>query len=183
MFKSGQGSGKSGSFFFLTHDNKFMIKTISKGERNLMLRILDDYIDHHRQYPDSLIAKIFGIFTVKRAGMAPVTLCLMENTVQLKKEEMLQYKFDLKGSTYGRRTKGVVTSKTDRKDLDFLDLKKDKNSAKHLEIARINQHLIDILDRDTQFLRRHGLIDYSLLLAFELSTNQYEPEKLVKKRI
>ena len=52
---------------------------------------------------------------------------------------MLQYKFDLKGSTYnGRRTKGVVTSKTDRKDLDFLDLKNDKLSAKNLEIASIN---------------------------------------------
>ena len=71
--------------------------------------------------------------------MAPVVLCLMENTVQLKKDEMLQYKFDLKGSTYnGRRTKGVVTSKTDRKDLDFLDLKNDKLSAKNLEIASIN---------------------------------------------
>ena len=108
----------------------------------------------------------------------------MENTVQLKKEEMLQYKFDLKGSTYnGRRTKGVVTSKTDRKDLDFLDLKNDKLSAKNLEIASINQHLINILNRDIQFLRRHSLIDYSLLLAFELSTNRYEPEKLVEKRI
>ena len=81
VFKTGQGSGKSGSFFFLTHDKKFMIKTISKSELNLMLEILDDFIVHHRQYPDSLIAKIFGIFTVKRAGMAPVTLCLMENTV------------------------------------------------------------------------------------------------------
>ena len=97
---------------------------------------------------------------------------------------MLQYKFDLKGSTYyGRRTKGVVTSKTDRKDLDFLDLKNDSLSAKHLEIASINQHLINILDRDIKFLRRHSLIDYSLLLAFELSANRYEPEKLVEKRI
>ena len=139
VFKAGHGSGKSGSFFFLTHDKKFMIKTVSKSELDLMLSILDDFIVHHRQYPDSLIAKIFGVFTVKRAGIAPVILCLMENTVQLKKEEMLQYKFDLKGSTYyGRRTKGVVTSKTDRKDLDFLALKKDSLSAEHLKIARIN---------------------------------------------
>ena len=29
VFKAGEGSGKSGSFFFLTHDEKFMIKTIS----------------------------------------------------------------------------------------------------------------------------------------------------------
>ena len=29
VFKTGEGSGKSGSFFFLTHDKRFMIKTIS----------------------------------------------------------------------------------------------------------------------------------------------------------
>ena len=88
-----------------------------------MLSILPTYIEHHLKYPDSLIGKIFGVFTVKREGSSPVILCLMENTVQLKNSQMLRYKFDLKGSTLGRRTKGVVTSKTDRKDLDFLDLK------------------------------------------------------------
>jgi hypothetical protein len=40
----------------------------------------------------------------------------MENTVQLKNPKMLRYKFDLKGSTHGRKTTGLVTSKTDRKD-------------------------------------------------------------------
>ena len=29
----------------------------------------------------------------------------------------------------------------------------------------------------------HGLIDYSLLLAFELSMEKFKPEKLIKKRI
>lgn len=84
VFKSGVGSGKSGSFFFMTHDKRFMIKTISKSEVIIMMEILDSYIRHHLKYPDSLIAKIFGVFTVKREGMAPVMLCLMENTVQLK---------------------------------------------------------------------------------------------------
>ena len=124
VFKTGEGSGKSGSFFFLTHDKRFMIKTINVSEKKIMLKLLDSYISHHLKYPDSLISKIFGVFTIKREGMAPVILCLMENTVQLKSPKMLRYKFDLKGSTLGRRTKGVVTSKTDRKDLDFVDLKK-----------------------------------------------------------
>lgn len=57
----------------------------------------------------------------------------------LRDEKMLQYKFDLKGSTHGRRTKGIVTSKTDRKDLDFLELK--KSNREDLSIACINQHL------------------------------------------
>ena len=81
IFKAGEGSGKSGSFFFLTHDKKFMIKTINASELKIMLNILPSYIKHHLKYTDSLISKIFGVFTVRRQGMSPVILCLMENTV------------------------------------------------------------------------------------------------------
>ena len=35
VFKTGEGSGKSGSFFFLTHDKRFMIKTISETEKKI----------------------------------------------------------------------------------------------------------------------------------------------------
>ena len=94
---------------------------------------------------------------------------------------MLRYKFDLKGSSLGRRTKGVVTSKTDRKDLDFLDLK-EKDPDK-LRFAEINKHLATILKRDVWYLKNHGLIDYSLLLAVELSTEKFKPDELIEKRI
>ena len=144
-----------------------MIKTINSSEKEIMLKLLPSYLEHHLRYPDSLISKIFGVFTIKRAGMAPVILCLMENTVQLKSPKMLRYKFDLKGSTLGRITKGVVTSKTDRKDLDFIALK--KADPEKLSFAEINKHLIMILKRDVFYLRSKGLIDYSLLLAIELS--------------
>ena len=78
---TGEGSGKSGSFFFKTHDNRFMMKTISKSELEIMINILPSYIEHNKRYPDSLISKTFGVFTVKREGMDPVYLVLMENTV------------------------------------------------------------------------------------------------------
>ena len=139
VFKTSEGSGKSGSFFFLTHDERFMIKTVNSSEREIMLDMLPSYIEHNLKYPDSLISKIFGVFTVKREGMAPVILCLMENTVQLKSPKMLRYKFDLKGSTHNRMTKGVMTSKTDRKDLDFLELK--KKYPETMSFAPINKHL------------------------------------------
>ena len=66
---------------------------------------------------------------------------------------MLRYKFDLKGSTHGRRTKSsvVMTSKTDRKDLDFLDLKQKEKDK--LSFAEINKHLIIILKRDCFYLK------------------------------
>ena len=33
VFKAGQGAGKSGSFFFFSYDNKFIIKTLKGNEK------------------------------------------------------------------------------------------------------------------------------------------------------
>ena len=94
---------------------------------------------------------------------------------------MLRYKFDLKGSTAGRRVKGIVTSKTDRKDLDFLDLK--EKHPQRLGFNNINRHLVMILRRDVFYLRQRGLLDYSLLLAYELSQEKFSPAKIAQQRI
>ena len=164
----------------MTHDKRFMIKTIKKSELKIMLDILPHYIQHNLKYPDSLIGKIFGVFTVKREGSSPIYLALMENTTQYN-PSMLRYKFDLKGSTLGRKTKGVVTSKTDRKDLDWLELKEKK--TKLLEISAINKPIGKILRRDVNFLKNHGLIDYSLLLAIEISAEKFKPNKVMQDRL
>ena len=44
IFKAGESSGKSGSFFFFSKDNRFIIKTLKAGEKYLLFNILDDYI-------------------------------------------------------------------------------------------------------------------------------------------
>ena len=46
IFKSGQGAGKSGSFFFFSRDNKYIIKTMRGNEKKVLLRILDELIEH-----------------------------------------------------------------------------------------------------------------------------------------
>lgn len=46
VFKSGEGAGASGSFFFFSYDNKFIIKTLRGKEKEILLNMLDDYIDH-----------------------------------------------------------------------------------------------------------------------------------------
>ena len=81
MFKAGEGAGRSGSFFFHSHDGKFIIKTISKGELELLLRILPALSEHYKNNPDSLISKTFGAFTVKTDSTKEVHLVLMENTL------------------------------------------------------------------------------------------------------
>ena len=37
VFKAGEGAGKSGSFFFFSHDKKFIIKTMTDEELEEML--------------------------------------------------------------------------------------------------------------------------------------------------
>ena len=46
VFKAGQGAGLSGSFFFFSHDNKFLIKTVNELEMKILLGMLDDMISH-----------------------------------------------------------------------------------------------------------------------------------------
>ena len=46
MFQSGEGSGRSGSFFFTTEDKKFMIKTLRGEEKDVIIKSLDAYIKH-----------------------------------------------------------------------------------------------------------------------------------------
>ncbi|KAL2941361.1 Phosphatidylinositol 4-phosphate 5-kinase 1 [Bienertia sinuspersici] len=46
--------GKSGSFFYLTQDDRFMIKTVKKSEVKVLLRMLPSYYQHVCRYKNSL---------------------------------------------------------------------------------------------------------------------------------
>ncbi len=71
------------------------------------------------------MAKIFGAFTVEKAGMGLVHVMLMDNTMKIKNPKLLKHIFDLKGSTFQRATEcNEVNPGTVLKDLDFLNVKK-----------------------------------------------------------
>ena len=89
VFKSGEGAGRSGSFFFFSHDRKFIIKTMTQTELDLYLTKLAAFKDHFLSNENSLLAKIFGVFTITTEHMKDVHVMLMENTVQLKNPKNL----------------------------------------------------------------------------------------------
>lgn len=64
IFKAGEGAGRSGSFFFFSHDHKFIIKTMTDSELQLFLSRLPAFVQHHNTNKNSLLAKIMGVFTV-----------------------------------------------------------------------------------------------------------------------
>jgi 1-phosphatidylinositol-4-phosphate 5-kinase len=70
IFKAGEGAGRSGSFFFFSHDQKFVVKTMTKGELNLVKRMMPSYAAHLQANPDSLLSKILGIFTVEASSFS-----------------------------------------------------------------------------------------------------------------
>jgi hypothetical protein len=41
IFKAGEGSGNSGSFFFFSKDNKLLIKTINQKEKKVFINMFD----------------------------------------------------------------------------------------------------------------------------------------------
>ena len=78
IFRAGEGAGASGSFFFFSHDNQFLIKTMARSEMNVFIEMLDQYIKHIKgSYNRSLIARIYGIFTIKTNYFSDVDIMIM----------------------------------------------------------------------------------------------------------
>lgn len=57
-------AGKSQQFFFSSYDNKLIIKSIKGSELKTLLKILRNYFNHFQANPQSLIARIFGVFQI-----------------------------------------------------------------------------------------------------------------------
>ena len=105
IFKAGEGAGSSGSFFFFCHDNRFIIKTLQGREKVKLLSMLDKYIEHLRSTDNrSLLARIYGLFTIKTNYFVNVDIMIMQNTGNLFVKNNRTYSFDLKGSLIDRRT-------------------------------------------------------------------------------
>lgn len=167
VFQAGQGSGKSGSFFFFSHDRKFIIKTIKSDEKKIYLNKLGRFGDHlNTTNKNSLLGKIFGVFSVQTKYMAMVTVLLMENVTQYKNPNRLRYLFDLKGSMVNRETTGKIKSSTTLKDKNFLALKRKHPGLVNLK-PQDKAKIRESIRRDSKFLCDAGLMDYSLLLAIE----------------
>jgi hypothetical protein len=60
--KAGESTGKSGSFFFFSKDRKFIIKTMFNEELEIFMLSIDKYFRHVKNNPNSLIARIYGLY-------------------------------------------------------------------------------------------------------------------------
>lgn len=162
--------GKSGQFFFCSHDNKLIIKTLSTDELQIFLKNLEDYYNYLTTHKDSLITKIYGVYTFVRKDIDISNhVIIMRNIVNTSKKNII-VSYDLKGSTFDREVLKEMKSMKDKseayekkltlKDSDFL---KFENQIEI--IPYFKEKLIKTLKEDTHFFRKMGFMDYSLFLV------------------
>ncbi|KAF2291443.1 hypothetical protein GH714_024218 [Hevea brasiliensis] len=160
--------GKSGSFFYLTQDDRFMIKTVKKSEVKVLIRMLPSYYQHVCRYENSLVTKFFGVHCVKPIGAQKTRFIVMGNLFC--SEYRIHRRFDLKGSSHGRTTdkpEGEIDETTTLKDLDL-------NFVFRLQ-RNWYQELIKQINRDCEFLEAERIMDYSLLVGLHFrDDNNYD---------
>uniref|UniRef100_M1BKJ7 1-phosphatidylinositol-4-phosphate 5-kinase n=2 Tax=Solanum TaxID=4107 RepID=M1BKJ7_SOLTU len=152
--------GKSGSFFYLTNDDKYMIKTLKKAEVKVLLGMLPAYYNHVRAFENTLVTKFFGLHCVKLTGPAQkkVRFVIMGNLFCT--EYAIHRRFDLKGSSHGRvteKSESQIDSTTTLKDLDL-------NFIFRLQKVWFQEFCRQV-DRDCDFLEQERIMDYSLLVG------------------
>ncbi|OXB69719.1 UNVERIFIED_CONTAM: hypothetical protein H355_013729 [Colinus virginianus] len=111
--------GASGSLFYVTSDDEFIIKTVMHKEAEFLQKLLPGYYMNLNQNPRTLLPKFYGLYCVQSGGKN-IRVVVMNNI--LPRVVKMHLKFDLKGSTYKRRAskKEKEKSSPTYKDLDFI---------------------------------------------------------------
>ncbi|XP_065190959.1 phosphatidylinositol 4-phosphate 5-kinase type-1 alpha-like [Sycon ciliatum] len=154
--------GASGSIFYLTHDDEFIMKTVQRKESKFLQHLLPGYYMNLIQNKQTLLPKFFGLYCYENLfHRRSIRIVVMNNLLP----SCIAYheKYDLKGSTFKRfaspkeRTKKSPTLK----DLDFL-----KNHPDGLLLEpEVHISLMESIRRDTTLLESFAIMDYSMLLG------------------
>lgn len=156
--------GKSGSFFYVTQDDRFMIKTVKKSEVKVLLRMLPSYYQHVCRYENSLVTKFYGVHCVKPIGGQKTRFIVMGNLFC--SDYRIHRRFDLKGSSHGRSTDKPIEEIDETTTLKDLDL----NFVFRLQ-RNWYQELMKQIERDCEFLEAERIMDYSLLVGLHFRDN------------
>jgi len=157
-------AGKSGSFFYYSYDNKYVLKTISNSEFEFFKMILEDYYFFIKHNDNTLLQRFLGLHTMIFNDIK-MHFVIMNNCFNTNMK--INYKYDLKGSSYSRlsRDPNDVNYKNydfniPMKDLDF----EDRKECIYLESDQV-ESLVEQIKCDADFLSSKNINDYSLLVG------------------
>ncbi|XP_054600897.2 phosphatidylinositol-4-phosphate 5-kinase, type I, beta a [Nothobranchius furzeri] len=151
--------GASSSWFYLTSDDEFIIKTVQHKEAEFLQKLLPGYYMNLNQNPRTLLPKFYGLYCIQCGGVT-VRVVVMNNI--LPRAMQMHYKYDLKGSSYKRRASRKERAKASPtfKDLDFQEM----HEGLFFD-ADTYSALMKTLQRDCRVLESFKIMDYSLLLG------------------
>ncbi|KAJ6816378.1 phosphatidylinositol 4-phosphate 5-kinase 1-like [Iris pallida] len=156
--------GKSGSIFYLSQDERFVIKTLRKYELKILLKMLPKYYNHVGLHENTLVTKFFGLHRITIRDGRKVRFVVMGN--MFRTELHIHRRYDLKGSTQGRSTsKNSMNENTTLKDLDLP-------YVFHLDKSW-RESLFRQISLDCMFLESQCIIDYSMLLGLHFRAPEH----------
>eukprot|EP00294_Goniomonas_avonlea_P010972 CAMPEP_0114564336 /NCGR_PEP_ID=MMETSP0114-20121206/13659_1 /TAXON_ID=31324 /ORGANISM="Goniomonas sp, Strain m" /LENGTH=390 /DNA_ID=CAMNT_0001750383 /DNA_START=93 /DNA_END=1265 /DNA_ORIENTATION=+ len=169
--------GKSGSVFWQSPESNLLVKSVPRSELRTLLSMLPDYCQHMENERGSLLCKFVGCFTLRFLASLPglgsdshVDFVVMLNA--LPADLPMHSRFDLKGSTVGRtaHAEGAAPADVVRKDLDLPE-----TGGVFCIPAAARRTLLLLVEADSLFLERHGVMDYSLLVGVhEISSHGWD---------
>lgn len=161
--------GASGSIFYVTDDDEFVIKTVTHKEAEFLQKLLPGYYMNIVQNPRTLLPKFFGLYCY-HCNSKNIRLVIMNNLFPSWIE--IHEKFDLKGSTFKRQASPAERDKAlpTFKDLDFMEM--------HQNGIILTPDMYDALcktmERDCRVLESFKIMDYSLLIGIHILAKSSE---------
>jgi len=133
---------------------------VSSAEAEFLQKILPGLYENLKQNPQTLLTKYYGMFAYQ-AGQKKIRLVVMKNLFP--SGVKMHLKFDLKGSTHGRKASKKERAKKSPtfKDLDFLDMVPE---GFHIDPDTYTT-LMSTIEKDCSLLESNNNMDYSLLLG------------------
>ncbi|OAP60581.1 hypothetical protein AYL99_05583 [Fonsecaea erecta] len=163
--------GYSGSTFFNTRDNRFLIKSVPRRFEHSYFRddLMEPYVAHMESHPKSLLVRITdflgwrypsigGLF-----GIVPTYHLVMENLLHGQEEESDWQTFDLKPMSYFFPERDIAGGKLAS---EATKSKLADNFDDRMLLSREQaDEFFHLLEADTELLAQHNAVDYSLMLV------------------
>ncbi|KAF4016713.1 hypothetical protein G4228_007610 [Cervus hanglu yarkandensis] len=183
-------TSKSKASFFLSHDQRFFLKTLRSREVQALLTHLPRYVHHLQRHPHSLLARLLGVHSLrvargKKVGeaepsgpgrrgrrkgetLSPLTpySCPQKYFIVMQSvfypAGRISERYDIKGCEVSRWVEPAPEG-----SLLVLVLKDLNFQGKTINLGPQRSWFLRQMELDTAFLRELNVLDYSLLMAFQ----------------
>ncbi|XP_036042270.1 phosphatidylinositol 4-phosphate 5-kinase-like protein 1 isoform X2 [Onychomys torridus] len=154
-------TSKSKASFFLSRDQRFFLKTQRRHEVQVLLAHLPRYVQYLRRHPHTLLARLLGVHSLRVARGKKKYFIIMQSVFY--PPSRISERYDIKACELSRWVEPVPEGSP------LLLVLKDLNfQGKTINLGPQRNWFLRQMELDTAFLRDLNVLDYSLLVAFQL---------------